>query len=472
MEVTYASMLSAGPNNSPQQRMAELKRFYDSSSHMAANILREALGIRPTNLPGMPPLAAALLDYTIMVCVDTESWTSNTDEMTEVGLAVIDRRRAREVSISLGYGEHGVNLLRELKFYHLRIKEKAHLKSTKEGCKGAEGNRFGFSRFGTVDEIHDFLDRLFNQPITDKPELIGCKRPVILIGHALEHDEKNVKKKSFSYDFQAHGTVVYKIDTQPLVQELGAWTPPPHSPKNVVSLENLCKDVAKFTHTDPHTACNDAARTMMCAIWLVTPKQHRNNPEDKMEDIASAIEAHSASISITSWGSAFCCTRCGGDDHFNDGTCQVSVKCDACARFLTDKSKWHSHIESYCLGVADLKAWMRRYHDAVRKNRDPEPGPSADSHPESTYVGVWPLPFAVPAPAPASASSTPTSVYCTPDSQAFLPVDTTAKGPVSRRGGRGGGRGSGRGNSRGSGRASGRGSSSGRRGSAAGGRPL
>ena len=371
----------------PQERMSALTNFYHTLP--ATEIMSEALGRRSTLLPATPPIAKALIEYIVAICVDTEAWTSNTDEPTEVGLAYLERKHV----VGVKPGEHGVNFLKQLQFFHLRLLENTHLKSNNKESRGAEGNRFGHSRFVAIDEAKDCMDELFNQYITDKPELAGCKRPVILIGHALLHDEKNIKR--LDYDFSRHGNLVAKVDTQPLVRDVNMWSPPPTAPKNMISLQNLCDQVVKFKHEDPHTACNDAARTMICAIWLALPTQFRQHPEQKMQQIATDLEQHSKSTSHAHWGTEHHCTRCGGRDHSNDGTCEVPVECAACARFdaptIGRASKLYTHIEQHCTAVADFKAWARRYVDAAKKNRRRPEGPPEGSYPWSAWTGKWPL---------------------------------------------------------------------------------
>jgi hypothetical protein len=371
----------------PEVRMAALKGFY--STLPVTEILNEALGRRSTPLPATPPIARALIEYIVTICVDTEAWTSNTDEPTEVGLAYLERKHVARIMP----GDHGVNFLEKLQFFHLRLMENTHLKSNNKESKGAEGNRFGHSRFVTIEEAVSCMDALFNQDITDNPELAGYKRPVILIGHALVHDEKNITR--LDYNFSRHGNIVAKVDTQPLVQQVKMWSPPPAAPKNMISLQNLCDQVVRFKHEDPHTACNDAARTMICAIWLALPAYIRQDPERKMQKIATDLEKHSKSTSHTRWGTEHHCTRCGGRDHPNDGTCKVPVKCDACARFDTaapgEASKAYTHIEQHCTAIADFKAWARRYIDATKKNRRRPEGPKEGSYPWSAWTGKWPF---------------------------------------------------------------------------------
>jgi hypothetical protein len=385
MDSSYPDIYPIIPN--PQERMVALTKFYDTIP--ATEIMNEALGKRSTPLPATPPIAKALIEYIVTICVDTEAWTSNTDEPTEVGLAYLERKHVAGTKP----GDHGVNFLKQLQFFHLRLMENTHLKSNNKESKGAEGNRFGHSRFVTIDEAKSCMDELFNQYITDKPELAGCKRPVILIGHALLHDEKNIKR--LEYDFSRHGNLVAKVDTQPLVRDVNMWSPPPTAPKNMISLQNLCDQVVRFKHEDPHTACNDAARTMICAIWLALPTQFRQDPEQKMQQIATDLEQHSKSTSHAHWGTEHHCTRCGGRDHFNDGTCEVLVKCAACARFDTptpgEAPKVYTHIEQHCTAIADFKAWARRYVDAAKKNRRRPEGPPKGSYPWSTWTGKWPL---------------------------------------------------------------------------------
>jgi len=412
--------LGAAPPHSlgPVQQMHELRSYYEKQT--MRTVLQSSLGL--DSFSGSTGHNAALTDHTVVIGIDTEAWTRNTNEMTEIGLAVYERKDMVNVQEAVKLwrnpysvyanetdplGPFGEELLRKISFYHLRIVENAHLKTDAKWMKGAEGNRFGHSRFVTFAEARAILDMLFNQPIiSDNPALAGCKKPIILLGHAISHDRTNCKDNGLDYDWFKHGTIVKEIDTQPLAKATRTWFDAA-APNNDVGLEKLTRTLG-YEHMDPHTACNDAARTLIAAIQMVLPKECRDGYRKNMQAVALDLEIYSRSTQAPSWGTVFYCTRCGGRDHDNkDGSrCAVPVHCNACAQYdgmlnkensmqgfrtfeEVEEEHWETHIEECCQHVADFKAWQRRCNDAKRKRRPLPPGPPEGTHPPSGEYVVY-----------------------------------------------------------------------------------
>src|SRR5690242_6131946 len=78
---------------SPEQLMQEVRDL--CSKLPKVSVLLYALGF--DNLAGVDKHVAALLEHTVVIGIDTEAWTKNTDEMTEVGLVVFERKDMVEV---------------------------------------------------------------------------------------------------------------------------------------------------------------------------------------------------------------------------------------------------------------------------------------------------------------------------------------------------------------------------------------
>jgi hypothetical protein len=389
----------------PQERMKALKDYYINKP--LDMVLLEALGAYKNPMPDTPVDGLPLVEHMIIICIDTESDTNNTDRLTEVGINTFKRTDGQVVRSNPG--PHGVKTMEQIQFLHFRIVEHAHLISNREGALGALGNRFGHTKFATFEETRTILHHLFNQPIqSDQPELKGCMRPVVLVGHALRHDIENGTKEGLDYDFAANSTIVARIDTQPLARDLKVWVPPAEFRTNDIGLRVLIHEKAGFLHLDDHTASNDAARTMLCAIWMVVPESFKGpNQPRTMQEVANRIEMLSQRDEARSpnpYGSVFCCVKCGGRGHPVEACC-ATVWCGACSRFDTGPNRDQdvaSHIETYCPHVAKFKAWARRYKDAWMKNREKNrpfsaevlAGPGLDAHPFSTWTKPgrdWPL---------------------------------------------------------------------------------
>lgn len=382
------------------QQMQGLRNFL--SNKPESSVLLHTLGSCLQPLLGATSRISKLLNHAVIICIDTEAWTRNTDEMTEIGLAVYEKKDMEMIHSQAAHinssssnryehlGDFGENLLREITFHHLRIAENCHLKGDAKWMKGASGNRFGHSRFVTFPEARYALDQLFNQAIFSlDPELAGCKKPVILVGHAMFHDQDNLRRNELNYDWYKHGTIVKKIDTQPLAKSTKTWFNP-EAPSNNVGLPVLT-NILGFEHEDAHTACNDAARTLISAIQMALPNECKEGHSKDMQQVAWEIESHSLLNSRPRWGTEFCCTRCGRRDHNNseENPCQVPVHCSAClyAKNCPSSEHGHTHTELYCMHVAEYRQWARRKDNAERKHNSDEeftyPDVPAGSHPGS-----------------------------------------------------------------------------------------
>ncbi|KAF2998473.1 hypothetical protein E8E13_002530 [Curvularia kusanoi] len=375
-KVSYAQALAATPNISPKEMMSELKKAYSEEdskedSMSRSEVLRDALGVSQQPHKNLSDTARKLAEHTVIICVDTESHTLNTDQMTELAIVQIAYARSSK-QYQEGVGPHGRRLHKALDFMHFRIAEHAHLKSNRKNSLGPEGNRFGHSRWVTFEELRTILYHLFHRPVqSDDPELKGCLAPIVLVGHALEHDVENARKPGLDFDIAATRTVVATIDTQKLAKEgvNPIWSPPPGSATNEIGLKKLVEALG-FEHTDDHTACNDAARTMMCAIIMVLEDKFTTNQSVTMKQVATEVENNSK----TRPAMAYACHRFDTGPHRNRSA--------------------YSHVETYCDHVAKFKAWLRRYKDATRKfnegSRKSPPEVKNELEPAAHPWSTWP----------------------------------------------------------------------------------
>jgi hypothetical protein len=157
MPVSWAAIAAhSAPPHSPQVRFDALNSTYRSEPlHL---VLLEALGLLRTPLCDSTSPATALVQHSLVIGIDTEVWTWNTNEMTEIGIVVAEYKDGR--TLNGHFGDYAENVLKRMKYHHLRIWENAHLKSKVKWMRGAEGNRFGKSRFVTFAEAREILDEV------------------------------------------------------------------------------------------------------------------------------------------------------------------------------------------------------------------------------------------------------------------------------------------------------------------------
>ncbi|KAH8722942.1 hypothetical protein GQ44DRAFT_342046 [Phaeosphaeriaceae sp. PMI808] len=289
-------------------------------------------------------IAEQLAAHTILVCIDTEHYTLNSDEMTEVGIATFARQNVAQIS---DYGDHGDNLMRQSKFHFFRLREKAHLPTTNVASRGPEGNRFGEARFVTFKEMRTILHQLFVQPIIGAPDLEGFYHPVVILGHSVGHDCNHLNGKDLKFDVGLLNTIVKHIDTQQMALQSQYWT----NRVDDIGLNAFCLKLG-FEHRDAHTASNDAARTLMCAMYLVTPKEFKKGRSQSLQQVADSLEPFTRNSFIGLGGSPKYCIRCGSTQHLKADCTATDLNCAECAtRGLLRRAT--THIIQHCLTVAD-----------------------------------------------------------------------------------------------------------------------
>jgi DNA polymerase III epsilon subunit-like protein len=107
-------------------------------------VLRHCLGIdaittessQNVELARCRTIANQILQHTIVVCIDTEHWTLNSDEMIEIGLVVLKTQDVVPIARAKDFGDHGFNLMEQAKYHFFRLREKAHLYTVNERSRG------------------------------------------------------------------------------------------------------------------------------------------------------------------------------------------------------------------------------------------------------------------------------------------------------------------------------------------------
>ncbi|ORY10103.1 hypothetical protein BCR34DRAFT_486213 [Clohesyomyces aquaticus] len=313
--------------------IAELRSFLSGQSQTA--VLRHILGVQKI------PNAPALADHMIVNAIDCESYEHDHSMLTEIGLASLHSRDLLALAGSIGC--HAENILKNIYFYHFRLKENAHAVNRKFCPGDPESNRFGTTRFVTAQEAKQMLTESFQWAIDPADPGRGpC--PVVFLGHAIGNDLDMLWN---SIGFSAHqlGTIVKTIDTQDLAKEAGIWS---GRPGNQIGLRNLCGSLG-FSARDQHTAGNDTAYTIIAAILVVLrPEfQYQEDPRQSVSEVVEAVELHSQTSSVCEFGIAIYCTRCGDERHVRE-KCRERVQCSNCLSKGYDKAS-RSHATQFCL---------------------------------------------------------------------------------------------------------------------------
>ncbi|KAL5371867.1 hypothetical protein DPSP01_013932 [Paraphaeosphaeria sporulosa] len=255
------------------------------------------------------PIAPRLAEATVVNCVDTEHYEWDHSKLTEIGLNVFASGDLRQYANTLE--ANAENMLKEIYFYHFRMLPNAHCINEKFCPGNPEANRFGNTRFATYAEGKAMLTECFNWDINQgRPQDGKC--PSILIGHALHNDTGGLEE-TIGFDPYASGTVVATLDTQQMAREMGIYNPA--GSRHEIGLRDLCYHF-KIPYRDSHTASNDAAYTIISAIYMALYGRDMPKTGKTVLHSIEAVEATSRMYSNARFGISRYCTRCHRTNHF------------------------------------------------------------------------------------------------------------------------------------------------------------
>lgn len=343
-------------NTSSLHPFWELRNLFRKETFTDLEVLQHCIGlstIKTAPIGNKDMLRArALVDqlaeHTVVVCIDCEHYTLNSDEMTEIGIGIMHTQDALPFAQSGDFGDHGENIMKQAKYHFFRLREKTHLTTTNVTSKGPEGNRFGEVRFVTFAEARKILTDIMVQPITDVKGLEGHNRPIIVLGHSILHDKIHLNGKDLDFNIESLYTVVREIDTQQIARDVGVWC----GSKEPIGLRTLVQKL-EFQHSDSHTAANDVGRTMMCAVLMGVPQEARVGSNLPVYKVTHNIEQHSRDTFEALGGVRQYCHYCASTSHLGDDCRAIGrLRCEECvSRGLHPLSTFH--VTQHCPVVRD-----------------------------------------------------------------------------------------------------------------------
>ncbi|KAF2491825.1 hypothetical protein BU16DRAFT_432217, partial [Lophium mytilinum] len=185
--------------------------------------------------------------------IDLEWHDRERGELTEIGIAVLDSRDIKNVEP----GTNGENWMKQVWYYHLRIKEAGHLQFSKGN---PEKFQWGTTVWVTMEQAKAILTDCFNWPAEDIQD--PRPRPIVFLGHALHNDIRKLKEK-MGLDLDQFGTIVKKVDTQIMAKNVGIGP----RRRQVIGLATLCNELG-ISPSELHNCGNDIAFTMICALLM------------------------------------------------------------------------------------------------------------------------------------------------------------------------------------------------------------
>ncbi|OQO00452.1 hypothetical protein B0A48_13801 [Cryoendolithus antarcticus] len=246
------------------------------------------------------PLTNTFLADVVFVCIDCEAWEFDSQEVTEVGVAVLDTRDLRGSQPgepALIYNE----ILAKLRYAHYRPVEYA-LHGNKRhvpGCPEAFG--FGTSAWIRLGDGAKTLQRIFDDPArlseaTDfTSDFAFENRSIIFVAHGPGGDI--VFMNTLGFDLKKVQNIAAHVDTEKVVV------------KNIGGLVTLLASV-EINPVNLHNAGNDAAYTLQAMIKAAVlewaePKSVANRhelltkPDEPPEEVAARTDPAAQSDNTT-----------------------------------------------------------------------------------------------------------------------------------------------------------------------------
>jgi hypothetical protein len=314
-------------SKAPETPMDEVRRFFSNMSSSA--VLQFAFG---EDKPDAPDSAKDV----IMVVMDCEKHEYEPRILTEYGLHIFTRKDM--LAILNNPGPYGEKLLRQIYYYHMRLRDNAHLANRKH-CKGdPEKNHFGVTRFFSKPDAKGFLSECLAWLI-DEHNPDDAKCPVIFLGFALDN-ELHMLQQELGVDATVFDNVVTIVDTQTIANEQGVY-----GRGNKIGLEDLINRY-NVDFRDGHTASNDAAYTVIAAMQMVMQTQLPQAPKRSLQEVVNDLEVVSQETN-PGWYSHKYCTRCASTRHKRPD-CRGDIKqCEKCLK--ADNAKMAcTHVTKFC----------------------------------------------------------------------------------------------------------------------------
>ncbi|KAH7070098.1 hypothetical protein FB567DRAFT_456276 [Paraphoma chrysanthemicola] len=308
--------------------MEQVRKFFSNMNDSA--ILEYGLGVGKPNAPD-------LAKHIIVVVMDCEKFEFEPRCLTEYDLNNFARKEMKAALANAG--PHGENLFEEIYHYHIRLLENAHYVNRKWCPGNPENNRFGVTRFATMQQAKEFLTNCISWPTDEtKPDCPKC--PVIFLGHTVEHEIKMLRRQ-LGLDASATNNVVAVIDTQIITTQKGIY-----GRGNKIGLASLM-DKYGVACRDMHTAGNDAAYTTIGALQMVMKEILPTSPSRSLQDVIDDLEPYSMNVE-RDMGIPRYCTRCKRERH-NRPKCRDRIqRCENCLEKGHEKAAY-THITELCI---------------------------------------------------------------------------------------------------------------------------
>ncbi|KAK6436959.1 hypothetical protein LTR95_006851 [Oleoguttula sp. CCFEE 5521] len=200
------------------------------------------------------PLVNNFLKDIVFVCIDCEAWEFDSQEVTEIGVAVLDSRDLSQASSQAREPAQAYdNILTKIKYAHYRPVEYA-LHGNKRhvpGCPEAFG--FGTSTWIRIGDGAKILSRIFTDParLAEAADFTTDfafeNRPIVFVAHGPGGDIAFMQ--TLGFDLKQVQGIVAHVDTEKVVV------------KNIGGLLTLLASV-EINPVNLHNAGNDAAYTL------------------------------------------------------------------------------------------------------------------------------------------------------------------------------------------------------------------
>lgn len=289
--------------------------------------------------PGAPDLA----EDVVLIALRCHTLDEEPHPLLQIGVHFISRHEAK-VELE-NPGPHSSNILCQIAYSHTIIKENAHHANRLPNPREAEINRFGATRFVSIDDQKDVLERIFGLPtMNDSPTAsesdVPPLCPVVLLGYDVP--QWHTLLDTFTFDRFMGQNVVAVVQTKKIACEPGyRW----HSA--APTLSQLTQEL-EIEYPARQSASDQAAYALIDAIQLVM----RPRIPLARESIQSVINHTilSSQSQIPWWGERDFCTMCGDSGHRRLRCRFRMVPIEECWKcFLAERhSVKYTHVPEMC----------------------------------------------------------------------------------------------------------------------------
>ncbi|PVH95654.1 hypothetical protein DM02DRAFT_536896 [Periconia macrospinosa] len=255
--------------------------------------------------------------------------------LMEIGLAIYNGKQQQQQPA----GPHGENVLKDVRFLHLRFREQA----SGQLPNGADPTKFHFGTTAFVDskEARSLLSQIWYQPMDESNPAAGF-RPVICLMAA--NDKPTTPTDNVNFNPAAIGTTVAVLDPEIVAVQSAVASFP------CLPVDKILEQHFSITANHPDNTGNQAAYLMIMVVLAALRHELYHDPQLNIRDIPGQYGQSSSKPAqdVVNYlmdhespeppvGTIVYCPRCASSDHLVMDCPETFVLCSKC-RYAYDQT--------------------------------------------------------------------------------------------------------------------------------------